>query len=142
MQYDDGEESYEQLTDDEMKKLNSISISQKNDATFVRIMIEMLYKNNISDLLYRSFSGQKRKARNASTLDTFSQGEDSFESNESKAMSPAKKRAIFVQFNKRIKKIDMPEKERFDRSKTENIKRLVAVAIANHRAKLKANRMK
>lgn len=142
MQCDVGKESLEQLADDDLKKLDAISTSAKNDSTFIRILMEILYKDNISTLMRRSFSGQKRKAKNDTMPDLPLQKNHSSESSSTKTISPKKKDTIFALFNQRIEKIDMPMEEKLNRLKTEHIKRLVAVAIANHRAKIVADMMK
>lgn len=142
LQCDVGKDSLEQLTDDDLKKLDAISTSARNDATFIRILMEILYKDNICTLMYRSFSGQKRKAKKNTTPDLSLQENSSSEPSSTKAISPQKKDIIFALFKQRIEKTDIPMEEKLNRMKTEHIKRLVAVAIDNHRTKIEADTMK
>lgn len=137
---DDKDDQMEQLTDEELMKLNSVSTSAQNDATFIRILMEILYKNNMNALMHRSFTGQMRKSNHTTAVDVSSQQDVSDES--FKAISPSKKKTVFTLFKQRIEKIDMPAEERLNRIKTAHIKRLVAIAIGNHRAKIVANMLK
>lgn len=117
-----------EITFDDMKELNSVSTDQKYDATFIRMLLEILYKTNKSTLLHRSFSGQTRNSTQT-TVDGDSSQKEQF-----KAVSPQKKQRIFSLFRDRIMHADTDDsQDKFLRLKSTNIGRLVAVGIANIR---------
>lgn len=117
------------LTENEVKSLNSIPVTQQKDATFIRILLEILYKNELSCLDFRSFSGSTRKKR---------QEEDSEPNTPFKAISPNKKKKIFELFKKRVQEANIPQEEKCIRLHFNNISKLVAVGIGNLR---KTNRV-
>lgn len=94
--------------------------TQNNDATFVRILLEILYKGNIGSLLLRSVSGRSRQKS---------------KSNETpfKAISLEKKQAIYHHFLKRNQNANVTLQESFDRLKTTNIDRHIRNGITNIR---------
>lgn len=118
-----------EITLDETIELNSVSTSSQYDATFIRLLLEILYKNNKDALLHRSYSGRTKKTNRLS----LGNDGDPSQIEEFKAVSPVKKQTIFTQFRKRIMNSNIPTQEKFIRLKSQNIARLVAVGIANIR---------
>lgn len=114
------------LADDEAKSLNSISTTKEYDATFIRILLEFLYKSDVRVLEYRSFTG--RTAKKVQTNNA-----SSSESGQFKAISPKKKNTIFSLFRERIEKCNISKSEKFTRMRSSNITRLVGIGIANIR---------
>lgn len=116
----------------ESKRLNSISTAMEHDATFVRVLLEILYKDNLQILVHRSFSGRSRKpigsAENVCVNDIGSSQTEQF-----KAISPAKKSQISSLFNKRIDNINIPKQEKLARICSSNLRRLVSTGIGNLR---------
>lgn len=119
------------LTDDETKKLFSISTAQEYDATFIRILLEILYKDDISVLEHRSFTGRTMKRCHVNNA--HSGGDSSCQCDQFKAISPKKKDTIFSRFRERIEKCNGSKSDQFKRIQTTNITRLVGMGIANLR---------
>lgn len=108
-----------------MIELDSISTVQKSDATFIRLLLQILYKSNINVLQCRTFSGNS--ISNRTTIG------DSSQKKQMEAISPQKKQKIFSLFRERIVHADISTQDKFTRLKSTNIARLVAVGIANIR---------
>lgn len=114
-----------EITSSEMVTLNSVSIAQQYDATYVRLLLEILYKNDNNALLYRTLSGRSRKTNQSDLNDG--------EAGQHKAISPTKKQKIFTMFRERIINSNIASQEKFTRLQTKNISRLVAIGIGNIR---------
>lgn len=121
------------LTDDETKRLSSISTAQEHDATFVRILLEFLYKDDINVLEHRSFTGRNRTAKKSQNNIDNSGGARSCQSDKFKAISPIKKNTIFSLFRERIERCSVSKNDKFNRLRTANITRLVGGGITNLR---------
>lgn len=100
-------------------------MTQQKDATFIRILLEILYKNDLSCLEFRSFSGSTRKKRPEEI--------DSEQNTPFKAISPNKKNKIFELFKKRIQQANISQEDKCLRLQFNNITKLVAVGIGNLR---------
>lgn len=116
---------------EELKSLNSVSIATQYDGTFIRILLEILYKNDLNVLSLRSFSGRTTKARMAQL--NLANNTESSQTESFKAISPPKKNKIFSQFKERIMKSNVTKQEQLSRLQSTNISRLVAIAIGNIR---------
>lgn len=116
-----------QLTDDETKILFSLSTEPEYDATFIRLLLDYLYKDDKSILTYRSFTGRTRKKNKAVGIDKDSDG------SKFKAISPEKKGTIFSLFRKRIVSSGTTKHDKFLRLRSANITRLVGHGIGNIR---------
>lgn len=126
---DDEAEEASVLTNEEEKRLNSVSVSVQYDATFVRILLEILYKDDIKILSHRSFTGKTSKGEMATN-------DESGNSNETvpfKAISPRKKSDIITLFKKRIANAGTNKQDQFNRLRSANITRLVGAGITNIR---------
>lgn len=83
------------LTEGDKNALKLISLLPKNDATYIRTLIELLYKENLFVLRHRTNTGKTgRSAENGNEI-------------EKSAVSPNKKLTIVNMFERRIK--DLPE---------------------------------
>lgn len=121
------------LMDDETKRLFSLSTAQEHDATFIRILLEFLYKDDISTLEHRSFTGRNRTVKKNQIYNADSDDADSYQSDKFKAISPKKKNTIFTLFRERIEKCNVTEHEKFTRVRSTRVIRLVGMGIYNLR---------
>lgn len=112
--------------------MDSVSLTEKYDATFIRILLEILYKDDIKTLLHRSFSGRTTKPTVASGSDVCLDDTQT----EHKAISPKKKSDIFLLFKHRILHANISKQEQLKRLQATNISRIVAVGISNLRKKV------
>lgn len=120
-----------EFTEEETKILNSLPIIRASDSSFVRILLQFLYKDNLSDLKTRSYSGKSRgQSRGQAELET----EATF-----KAITPAKKRAIHYHFSNRINKSNIPIEEKVERLDAKYISKLVSWGIGTLRKTLPKN---
>lgn len=105
-------------------------MSVQHDATFIRILLEILYKNDFEKLSHRSFTGRSKgeKATNV-CLDDVNQTETA----PFKAISPRKKSGIVTLFKKRIELATTSKQDQFNRLRSTNITRLVGAGITNIR---------
>lgn len=116
------------LTEDEEKSLNAISLKAEHDSKFIRILLSQLYKDDLSILSFRTFTGQskfKKKTINDNISD------------EIKPISPAKKTQIFNRFKQRIMEASITKQEKFKRLQSSNVARLIATGIGNLRRQQK-----
>lgn len=113
------------LTDDQIKALRSLSIDTHYDATFVRILLEFVYKDRLNVLFKRSFTGKTRQSKQPNSKE----GDDE----PFQPISPQKKRTIFRYFKERITNADLTKQEQFDRLNSRNIIQLVSKGISNVR---------
>lgn len=104
------------------------------DATYIRILLEILYKDDLKTLLHRSFSGKTKKNSmpTAACLDDISLSQ----TEPFKAISPRKKCDIFCLFNRRVRHANTSKQDQFDRLRSANIARLIGAGIVNIRKKL------
>lgn len=116
-----------EITVAEMLKLNSLSREKPQDASFIRILLEVLYKDNLRVLLSRSFTGRTSKANIAG---------NTLKDGEFKAISPIKKKKIFSLFRDRIMNANVSAQEKFARLQAKHISRLISVAITNIRRQI------
>lgn len=127
---DDDDASETVLTDDEITILNSLPKTAEKDATFVRLLLSFLYKNDLHVLkTARSFTGRTRKSKKT----MLTEGVDSPQANEFKAISPKKKNMIFNLFKNRIEKSGVSKQEQFSRIGAKNLSQLVSKGISNLR---------
>lgn len=115
-----------EIMDVDLNHLNSISIARQFDATFIRSILESLYKENLEALGFRSYSGLTTKSKKGSKS----------EKGEFKAISPAKKTTLFKMFRNRVMHANISTHEKIERLQPTNVSRLVALAIGNVRRTL------
>lgn len=113
-----------------MIALNVIPTAQKCDSTFIRLLLEILYKSDINALQCRTFSG--KAISNRTTIG------DSSQNKQTEAISPRKKQKFFSLFRERIVHADISTQDKFKRLQSANIARLVAVGIGNIRRQNKS----
>lgn len=131
---DDGITSEIILTDEESVTLNSLEKTAKKDATFIRLLLQFLYKENLHVLTTaRSYSGRTRPPKKPMSTHEV----DSTE--EFKAISPKKKKMIFDLFKNRIEKSGVSKQEQFSRLCTKNFSQLVSKGISNLRVQSKTS---
>lgn len=106
-----------------MKELNSLSTEIINDATFVRLLLRFLYKDNLGVLSHRTYTGYSRKSNGANALQV-----DQF-----KPISPQKKLKICSLFRDRIMNANITTQEKCTRLKSKNVVRLIGAGIVNLR---------
>lgn len=106
--YDTFQNSFEEI---ELAKLRTIDGESKNDATFVRLVLKYLYKDNIAILSQRSVKGTSpRKKRRK--LD----GEE-FEFGATQPMTPVKLKTLAGMFTERLSTSNGKESEKMLRQK-------------------------
>lgn len=122
------------ITDDEMSELNRLSKTKDKDATFIRLLLQFMYKDNLHVLkTARSFTGRSRKTKKTTLNDEI----DSPQKTEFKAISPMKKKIIFSLFKNRVEKSGVSKQETFTRISSTNLSQLVSKAISNLRLQCK-----
>lgn len=120
-QYDSFQNSFEEI---ELAKLRSIFNHHKNDATFVRLVLKYLYKDNIGILSKRSVKGTKQRKKRSKVTGA----ELEFDATE--PLSPVKMKILSGLFAERLSY--GKETEKLFREK--NFNQLAAKAICHLRA--------
>lgn len=123
-----------QFTEEEIKALNSISIVK--DATYVRTMLSFLYKDDLSILNDRSWSGRTR-----TRIKTLADNQESLtphqaHKSEFKIMTPEKKHLIHTKYTERIQASSIYMQEKYLRTNKEYIQKLVSYGIGNIRKEI------
>lgn len=106
------------LTKEDLLKLNSVSNLKKADATFIRFLLEILYKDDLRVLINRSVTGKLKKTVTSNEI------------------SPEKKGVIVSLFNNRIENSSAPIREQLERIKSQNVNVLIKTGINNIRTRI------
>lgn len=116
------------LTKDEENALDAVSLKAEHDSKFIRILLSQLYKDDLSMLSFRTFTGRSKLQKNLINDNT---------SDQIKPISPAKKIQIINRFKQRIMNASITNQEKFKRLQSSNVTRLIATGIGNLRRQQK-----
>lgn len=94
------------FSEDDWKKLNSVALVCKADATFIREAIEVMYHDNLFILRQRSLTGQQRKHQSDENSEEFIQKQE---------VTPVKGRTITKLFSRRLDQAQIGAGEKLKR---------------------------
>lgn len=114
------------LTTEEQHALNEVSLKTEHDSKFIRMLLSFLYKDDLSVLSFRTFTGRSKPQKAVVNENN---------SDQVKRISPAKKVLIFNLFQKRIMNANITKQDQFKRLQSSNVSRLIATGIGNLRRK-------
>lgn len=125
------EEEDSTFTPDEIVVLRAISVAEKKDATFVRVALEMQYKDELEKLSQRSVKGNAESVRKSKGVDVIYAAK--------LPLSPEKVNPVRARYNERIRENCVDSLEFSKRFSDVYFNKLLNITLSNHGRKRKAN---
>lgn len=114
------------IEEDEWKELKSIPLNKRNDASYIRRSMDIVYKNDQEGLTNRTVSGRSKKMGKMPELNL-----------NSKVITPEKKDLITELFRIRIQKLNITDALKQERFSETMLNRHMTNALGNLKRKIK-----